>query len=298
MQITNNFNLPLPLVNAARNDGYSKGDSDFSISQLINPIQQGILFNRYESQLSEDVSDRVWLLFGKAFHLLMEKHGGENSLKEERLFMELGGRKISGAPDYFAGNELWDYKTTKAYARKSRLAEWTKQLNCYKYLLEHYGFKVEKLFIQALYKDWRKHEALKDPSYPQKDIEVIPIEIWSNDIVESFLKNRIALFVKHEKDVDDNLPECTPGEMWERPTIWAVVKKGKTRAINGGVKFTEAEAKTYLAEQKKPEDHEIDHRPGVRARCEGYCSVSEFCSQRLKWKIENGIDELAVEDAE
>jgi len=297
MNITNNQNLPMPLVNAVKNDEYSKGGADYSVSQLINPTQQTILFNRYESQLTEDVSDSIWKLFGKGFHMLMEKHGGKHSLTEERLFMEIGGRKISGAPDWYDGEKLWDWKTTKAYARKSRLAEWTKQVNAYRFLLEHYGFKVSGTYIMALYKDWRKSEALKDPNYPQKDSEVIEIEKWTNDITENYLSERVKKLVANEKVIDDNLPECTKEEMWTREEAWVVVKKGKTRAINGGVKFSKEDAEKVLGEQKKPEENEIIHRPGIRARCEGYCSVSEFCSQRMKFKIENGIEELAEVEA-
>ena len=291
MQITNHLNLPAPLANAARNDDYSKGEANYSVSQLINPTQQAILFNRYETELTEDVSDQVWKLFGKAFHLLMEKHGGKNSLSEERLHMELAGRKISGAPDYFDGKELWDWKTTKAYARRSRLAEWTKQVNAYRFLLNHYKFHAEKQFILALYKDWRKHEALKDAMYPQKDIEVIPIEMWPHDKTEAYLRGRITLLIANETVNDDNLPECTDEEMWTREQKWKVVKKGKDRAINGGAKDSEEEAKKFMSEQKKPEEHEIKFVIGVRARCEGYCPVSEFCSQFHKYRIESGLED-------
>lgn len=291
MQITNTENLPAPFVKAAIDDEYSIGDANYSISMLINPTQQTILGVRYKSERSEDVSDMVWKLFGKSFHLLMKKYGGKDALSEERLFMDLGGRKITGEPDYFDGKELWDWKTTKAYARKSRLGEWSKQVNAYRYLLKHYKFAPEKQFIMALYKDWRRSEAMADPAYPQKDIEVIPIEIWPDAQIEAFLKSRIALLVKHEKTVDDNLPECTDEEMWTRNTIWAVVKKGKDRAINGGVKFNEEEAKKFMAEQKKPEELEVKFRPGERARCAGYCPVSEFCSQWMKFKVENGIED-------
>ena len=40
MKITNELGLPEPLVDAVRNDGYTKGNADFSVTGLISPLPE------------------------------------------------------------------------------------------------------------------------------------------------------------------------------------------------------------------------------------------------------------------
>ena len=62
MNITNELNLPEPLVDAIRNDGYTKGDADFSITGLMSPPYQRKLMGEYGGKITEDAADRIWSL--------------------------------------------------------------------------------------------------------------------------------------------------------------------------------------------------------------------------------------------
>ncbi|MDE2103262.1 MAG: PD-(D/E)XK nuclease family protein [Patescibacteria group bacterium] len=241
--------------------------------------------------MTEDVADSVWKLFGTSFHLLMEKHGGKNALIEERVYATIKGVKVSGCPDRVDQKYVWDWKTTKAYSRKSRLLEWSKQVNAYNYLLHVNGFEMEGLKILALYKDWRRSEALKDPSYPEKDVQIIDLPKWNHEDTKTFLEKRVELLEKNQEVPDDYLPECSAEEMWTRDEKFLVKKVEGKVAIKGGVKDTLKDAEEMVAAQTKPEAYRIEHKPGIRARCEGYCPVSEFCSQNMKYKIENGQED-------
>jgi hypothetical protein len=94
---------------------------------------------------------------------------------------------------------------------------------------------------------------------------------------EAFIQKRIkehsnALF---DLETGDELPPCTPDEMWEKPTSYAVKKTGNVKARN--VCVTEEEALAKVAEYGKGYDIEV--RPGERTRCANFCSVNAYCSQ-------------------
>ena len=52
MQITNNHNLPESFVNFARNDKYSKGKSDISVTTLIDSPRVRLLREANSTELS------------------------------------------------------------------------------------------------------------------------------------------------------------------------------------------------------------------------------------------------------
>ena len=58
MKITNELGLPEPLVDAVRNDGYTKGNADFSVTGLIGPPYQRKLMGEFGEKITEDVSER------------------------------------------------------------------------------------------------------------------------------------------------------------------------------------------------------------------------------------------------
>jgi hypothetical protein len=60
--------------------------------------------------------------------------------------------------------------------------------------------------------------------------------------------------------------------MWERPTVYAVKKKGGVRAKS--LHDTQEEA-----EQALGNDCELEIRHGERIRCANFCAVSNYCDQ-------------------
>ena len=69
--------------------------------------------------------------------------------------------------------------------------------------------------------------------------------------------------------------------MWEKPEYFAVKKDGGVRAKSVHEKREDAERALAQANEKakKGETFLIEHRPGARTRCEGFCQVAAFCSQ-------------------
>lgn len=92
------MNLPQPIVDAVANDDYSRGNSDISVTQLISPPRMTALVREHWDTLEEDVSDRIFSLFGKAVHTILER-AERVAIAEQRLYMKVGDWTVSGAMD-------------------------------------------------------------------------------------------------------------------------------------------------------------------------------------------------------
>ena len=96
MKITNRLGLPQPIVEVLARDDYSKGDADFSVTELIDSPRQKQLLRRHEHEITVDCIDLIYQFDGKAVHALLEgAEVPENiGLIEHRLSVEVGYRKI------------------------------------------------------------------------------------------------------------------------------------------------------------------------------------------------------------
>jgi len=283
MIITNKYGLPQTFVNIMKRPTYSKGKSNISATELLNSPRIVQLRKLHEDKIETDVSEMVWSIFGTAIHGVLEHGKDDNHLIEERIHAKLDGWSISGAIDLQIVNEdgtvtINDYKTTSAWAVMNEKIDWEYQLNIYAWLVERVkGIKVSKLEIVAIIRDWSRRDAAIKPLYPDAPIKVIPIQLWPMHEREAFIQERIkehsnALF---DLETGDELPFCTPLEMWEKPTRYAVRKIGNVKARN--VCDTKEEARAKVAEYGK--EYQIEVRPGERTRCENFCSVNSFCNQ-------------------
>src|SRR6185436_15819592 len=106
--ITNRHGLPAPLVNAMRNDPYTKGRSDISVTQLIQPPQPRKLLKGRE--IEEDASELIWRLLGQAVHTILERAYPDTAITEKRVFGEVLGWIVSGQFDVYDNGLLSDYK--------------------------------------------------------------------------------------------------------------------------------------------------------------------------------------------
>ena len=135
MKLTNKFGLPDPVVRALTRSEYSKGDSNRSITQLIDSPRVRILRQEHWDELEEDVSEKMWAVMGTAAHKMFEDTADEKHVSEERLYTEIDGWVISGAIDVQKieddGIVVMDYKTTSVWSVILGKSQWEYQLNCY-----------------------------------------------------------------------------------------------------------------------------------------------------------------------
>ena len=281
MKLTNKHGIPDTFLNVLKRPTYSKGKAHLSATQLLNSPKIVALTKKFEDELEQDVSDMVWSIFGTAIHGVLEHGKDDNHIVEERLHTTFDGWRISGAIDLqiVTGQDtisIRDYKTTSAWAVMNEKIEWEQQLNIYAWLVETCKLKiVDSIGIVAIIRDWSRREAAKNPDYPQSPVKEIPINLWPYQQREDFISERIS---KHSEcefhmETDEELPPCTPEEMWEKPTTFALKKKGGVRAIKVYETMEDAER---ACDEKV---HEIEVRLGSRTRCESFCPVNNYCQQ-------------------
>jgi hypothetical protein len=287
-RITNNLNLPMPLVEAVKNDRYSPGKSDYTTSQLAGaPARQWALKGKHWHELSEDVADRIYSLSGQSKHSILERAAEYceqyHYLAEKRFYVERCGKVIGGQIDLYdsKARTLYDWKEVGVFVSKNALKdEWVAQGNINKLLCDENGYPVEHLINIALYRDWKKSiaQTKKPDEYPQYQVEQFPLPVWAKEETEAFIKRRIEAF----ESAKSELPLCTAEERWYSDEKYALTKKGNKKATK--LFDTEEEAKTHAEIFNLTANHEITHRPGVNKRCESYCIVSAFCEQFKKLK--------------
>jgi len=289
VKFTNKFNLPQTFVNVIHRPTYSKGKAHISATEIINSPRIVQLKKKHWDDIEQDASEMVWSLFGSAVHNILEHGKDKHHIVEERLNIEFEGWKISGAIDLQelepnGTMTISDYKVTGAWAVMNEKDDWHRQLNIYGWLVEKVKkVPVGKLQIIAIIRDWSARDAATKEGYPPSPVATIDIPLWSFEEREAFIKKRIydhgtALF---EMETDGEMPDCTPEEMWEKKTSYALKKDGNVRAKSVHETLEEAEKALAKSEEtaKKNEKFVIEVRQGERTRCRSYCQVSPFCTQ-------------------
>ena len=280
MKLTNKYGLPETVVKALTRSEYTKGESNRSITQIIDSPRVRILRQENWENMEEDVSEKMWAVLGSAAHKMFEETGDENHLTEERLYTEVEGWVISGPIDVQRieedGITVIDYKTTSVWSVILGKKEWEYQLNCYAYLVRHAkGQKVKSLKVIAILRDWRAKDAEQKEDYPKAPIVEIDVPLWSDQEQDAYVHERVALHQEAEfqRLTGAELPECSDSERWAKSDIWAVKKIGNKRAIK--LYDNEEEAKANLLAGQ-----EIEFRRGEPTRCTAnWCRVNAWCSQ-------------------
>jgi hypothetical protein len=155
--------------------------------------------------------------------------------------------------------------------------EWEQQLNIYAWLVEKAKKTVvTDVGIVAIIRDWNRRDSTNREGYPEAPVKELPVRLWTYEERENFIQDRIAKHSACEFAVESEtpLPECTPEEMWEKQTTWAIKKEGGVRAKS--VHSTKEEADVALTK-----GYVIEVRPGERTRCANYCQVKNNC---IQWK--------------
>lgn len=304
MQYTNNYKLPKGIFDSVVNETYDVTKDDpkiLSVTSLIDEPKIVTLRKRHFKNLTEDVSDNIWLLLGSSVHEVVSRISGENRIIEQRYQIEIDGYIITGKPDLADKVEslLQDYKVTSVWAyvyNKDGKREWIRQLNVYRYLLAN-GTAVDKVdgvFVPCavqesielenlqnilILRDWSKRESRKNSDYPQIPVQVVDIPRVDDSRVEAFIKQQIQRHHEAQSLPDDEIPICSPESRWHKDDSWAVYKseadcKNGKRALRVFDNETEANS---MARQMSPVGF-VQLRQGEDTRCQDYCQVKHLCN--------------------
>ena len=285
MPISNKFNLPPFVVNALTVDNYSRGDSDISVTSLIDSPRVGILRNQHHDKIEKDAVDFLWSRFGTSVHNMFENATADDStcISEERLFHTTQDWKVSGAIDLQHvepdGVLVSDYKVPSVWSVINDKVEWHRQLNSYAWLVRHAKqLTVKQLRIIAILRDWQRRKAEEGGNYPESPIMIIDIPLWTEKDQDEYVESRVALHQSAHMDWDfaEMLPQCSDSERWVKPTTYAVKKKSRVRAIKIHDSYESAEE--HAIEMGK--EHFVEERKGSATRCEqNWCGVAGWCDQ-------------------
>ena len=279
MKITNKQNLPPPVVALLTRNFYTKGASQYSVTELMSPPKIRRLREQYDDQIEIDVTSMLASQFGTFMHGKLEAKEIEGYINEERIYVEIDDITISGQIDLQKddpdGVEIVDYKFVKAWSVMMNKADWETQLNVYKWLVEKAKRKpVKRLQICAFIKDYSQHETKEN--YPEAEAVMIDVPLWDAVKAETFVRERLEMHrtAKMAHDFGEELQPCTDEERWAKETTYATKREGRKTAIRV---FKTLEEATELAEKEKGY---VETRQGEYTRCAGnYCGVAQWCKQ-------------------
>lgn len=276
MNLTNLHGLPDALVHAVRNDPY-QGGGDISVTKLIDSPQKRVLAKRYRDVVVEDVSERIWSLMGQAVHTVLER-AQTSAVVEKRLFADVDGWTLSGQFDrvHLEDGVMQDWKVCSTYKADGD-ESWTRQLNVLRWLASQNGIEVNRLQVVAIFRDWKRSEAMRKSDYPQQAVKVIEIPVWDIKETLTYVGERVSL---HRQAEASPPPPCTDEERWYSGTVYALMKTGGKRAIR---------LSPVRDELGQPDPgYEIVERKGENRRCAAYCEVAPFCPQYQQIKGAEG----------
>jgi hypothetical protein len=295
MKYTNKHDIPKEIIRAIENDQYTRGNSDISVTGLLQPPRIRLLEREHHDDIVLDYSDETWKILGQSVHAILERanENYDDTITEQRLFADIEGWTVSGQTDSLAVHDkiLKDYKVTSVWtvvnALKEGKSDWEKQLNCYAYLYKHNtGETINQLNIIAIARDWNRRELQRrGGDYPRSSIITIDIPLWSEQEQLQFFKDRVSFHRSSEfkHSMDGELPLCSDEDRWKREDTFRVVKKGRKRAIRVLPSLKEAEE--FLGSNEDGLSIEISK--GESIRCGAYCNVAQFCNQ-YKEELANG----------
>ncbi len=294
MKWTNKHDLPAPLYKAIVNDKYvSRGY--ISTTALIDSCRIRQLKARHRDEITTDVAENMWALFGTACHHIIELAAEDcpDYLPEISLEMEVLGKKLSGTADLYDKEKkiLYDFKVTSVWSamKKEDYSGWEAQLNIYAYMLRQMGYEVNQIIIVAILKDWHQAEVMRNfkdsGEYPPVPVKEIPLKLYTDENMLKFIAKRMKLHIDAEQ-IGATLPQCTERERWTKAPQYAVKHPDLKRAIRVFDKMEDAIAQLPIETQRRNAKKAnsgnkifVETRHGRDVRCEGFCPVSKFCDQ-------------------
>ena len=236
----------LPTLRAVANSLYRKL-SEPSVTELIAGTRETFL--KKTTDYAVEPASVLYALHGQAVHSINERHTQGEILSEERLKDEItSGQfdlfgKILDADDGVLGDlkvtssfklmkalgiykakvdtgevyktgakkGLPKFKTELRFDGVRDLLEWAIQLNAYRMLLERAGFKISRMYIQALCRDSGLRIAAERGI--DKPVYIIPINKISDHWLTRYFQHKAKLL--REAIATNTLPQvCSVRERW------------------------------------------------------------------------------------
>ena len=259
--------FPTPFLRALENDKYTKGHSDFSVTQLLGPPQATYLATK--SERVESGYSSFMALLGTAIHSVLESNVDESlgEMAEVRFYHTMLGVVVSGQADFIENGTLFDYKNTGGVQDQAK-PDHRDQAQMNGYLAVKNGVTINQVAVVYLQRDWSYLQSTLNPTYPQS-----PFRIFIFDYDEAYAEKLFFTKIPEHLEARNGNPRpCTKEEKWEKPETYALIKPEGKRASKVCSTMAEAE------ENKKP-GQIIQVRKGEATKCLYFCGYSQHCIQ-------------------
>ena len=312
-EYTNKNNLTLPLAVFLMHDQYDYDNRPnvISTTSFIRPLRQ-VLLNLQNPDVKKqvDVTDLISSKVGNAIHSACESawsdrnnvlhalevsgantdlidrlavnpeelHPGQIPVYiEQRTEKEFNGFIISGKYDLVLDGTLHDYKSTSvwSYVNDSSKDAYIKQGSIYRWLSPD---KIidDIMTINYIFTDWQQSQTKSNnKSYPPFRAASRQYPLWSLEEIEDWISRRLQQIKQLTPLAQDQLPKCTPEELWAE-TIYKYYKNpNKTTRSTGNFK-TMDEA---LVKQAECDGLGIIKKVTQAPKACRYCNVLDICDQ-------------------
>lgn len=233
MRILNRFNLPSAFVEVAeKNLRDAPTDGRYSVTEILKPVKEIILWRREYSVTEQDVSELINAMFGTAFHLMFEQVGSGEAEVEVETEIE-SGVVLSGRIDRIEDFTVVDYKTTTvAKFQRGDFDDYKKQGLMYAWLLRRNGRYIERVKVHMILKDFSLVRAQKDSSYPSLQIQTYEYEIKAGDMdaIGQWIEERLGTLEQMKDYAVERLPLPTLEESWYTGDTYAAMKNHRASA--------------------------------------------------------------------
>lgn len=235
---------------------------------------------------------------------------------EKRAQARIGKYNLTGKYDYIFDGRVQDLKTASVYKVNKMLQEWymyevlvkdvqDKTINhskyialiydecptIFEYLMQGSIYKVlnpdkikSKFFLlEVVMKDWFAY--MEDmPGYPSKSIMDFELFLFSVKATKKWAKRKLKYVHSIRKAKVEDLPYCTPTELWQGKPIYKYFTNPKNTKATKVFKHDSHAAYAYLDSKNGVGVIKIIHAP-IKA-C-GYCDFSSKCDQ-YKMLVDTG----------
>ena len=279
MVVTNKQGLPDAILKACSTEQHNRPNT-VSATTLLKGAKEIILTRRHWNEMTDDVADRIWAIWGTAVHSLLE-HETPDTFTEEYLSYMVGDIKVTGRIDCYDMKHyvVHDYKTASVWKVMHRdFDDWKKQGLIYTWLLRKNGFKAENVRFTALLKDHSKSKARFDANYPQSPVYVYGFSPSPNDMkmIDCFIHDKVNEIQYNESLSDDEIAECTAAERWATDDKYAIMKGTNKKATKVCDSMEQAEA--YIEANADKDKLKIVKRDAASKKCMEYCPAAKWCN--------------------
>lgn len=197
---------------------------------------------------------------------------------ELRTERQVGNWILSGEADMILDGAVHDFKSTGLYQYETGCNDkkYMQQMSLYRWLNPK---KITKDvgYIEFLIKDWSALQASIKYSYPQTPVIQKGFKLMSLGEAEKFIFDRVIILDKYKDSPQDDLPDCTPDELWMNPPKFQYFVNASSKKATKNFD-DEIEAKNHMLFKGKG----VVKKKLSKAVACNYCSAFSQCKQRMQ----------------